>query len=205
MARNSRVMEEAQSVDLAAIEEAKAVDDLSKAMTGIRETTGAMTEGVRVIQGIARQTNLLSLNAAIEAAKAGASGKGFAVVAEEVRELAEGSNVAAKEIAALIERCNGTVDEGSRLVDAALAGNLNSRRLAKDLLDMAKGIQQATAEQSRTHEEVAREVEQSTSRLRHCNVGVGDLASASGEEASTASAVHGLSRQLADTVSQFQA
>jgi aerotaxis receptor len=204
VAKNSRRMEEeAQAFDLAAMEEAQTGDDLSKAMVGIREATNAMTQGVRVIQEIARQTNLLSLNAAIEAAKAGASGKGFAVVAEEVRKLAERSNEAAKAIAGLIERCNDTVDEGARLVDSALAGNQASRRLAKELLDMARGIQQATMEQAHTHEEVAREVEQSTTRIRHCATGVGSLAAASEEVARAATEVQTISGRLASTVEQF--
>jgi methyl-accepting chemotaxis protein len=84
----------------------------SQAMTAIETSSSKVGRITTVIADIARQTNLLSLNAAIEAAKAGAQGKGFAVVAEEIRKLAERSGTAAKEIAALIEESSERVKEG---------------------------------------------------------------------------------------------
>ena len=81
-------------------------------MGGIQLATNQIVQAIKVIQEIARQTNLLSLNAAIEAAKAGAQGKGFAVVAEEVRKLAERSRGAAKEIEELIQRTQDSVSGG---------------------------------------------------------------------------------------------
>ncbi len=74
-----------------------------ESMTEINEQTAAIAESITIIDQIAFQTNILSLNAAVEAATAGEAGKGFAVVAQEVRNLASRSAEAAKEIKDLVE------------------------------------------------------------------------------------------------------
>ena len=131
------------------------------AMAQIRESSEAMATAVRVIQDIARQTNLLSLNAAIEAAKAGAMGKGFAVVAEEVRKLAERSGSAAKEIGLLIETSQASVDQGTSKVQATSDALRHIREQTLALREMLAAIRHATQEQARTGHEAAEQVEQS--------------------------------------------
>ncbi|WLT30545.1 methyl-accepting chemotaxis protein [Geothrix sp. PMB-07] len=99
----------------------------SEGMGNIQRVTGDIFQAVQVIQEIANQTNLLSLNAAIEAAKAGEQGKGFSVVAEEVRKLAERCAEAAKDIEQLIQQAQGTVSQGTDRVAETLR-NLESIR-----------------------------------------------------------------------------
>jgi len=96
-----------------------AVAEAMAGMRGIQEDSRQIGHIITVITEIANQTNLLSLNAAIEAAKAGENGKGFAVVAEEVRKLAERSAQAAKEITALIQRSGKGIQEGGGKVNQA--------------------------------------------------------------------------------------
>lgn len=98
---------------------AKVVASSVEAMNSIEDMTNEISNITKVIEGFAFQTNLLSINAAVEAARAGDAGKGFAVVATEVRTLAERSAEASKEIADLISRAQGQVSDGSRLVKEA--------------------------------------------------------------------------------------
>lgn len=97
----------------------RAVHQFVETMAAIRDTSSRIAEIVGIIDGIAFQTNILSLNAAVEAARAGDAGKGFAVVASEVRSLAQRSAASAKEIRELIAQSSTEVDTGSRLADGA--------------------------------------------------------------------------------------
>lgn len=93
------------------------VKELNTAMGKISDSSEKIGKIIATIENIAFQTNILALNASVEAARAGAAGKGFAVVADEVRDLANKSDEAAKAVKDLIEESITVVAEGSRVVD----------------------------------------------------------------------------------------
>lgn len=92
------------------------MQEVVRQMTGISESSRRIGEITAVIDGIAFQTNILALNASVEAARAGDQGRGFAVVASEVRNLAQRSAQAAREIKGLLSSSAGQVEAGSRMV-----------------------------------------------------------------------------------------
>jgi len=119
----------------------------TSAMDEINNQVDLINEAITVIDNIAFQTNILSLNAAVEAATAGEAGKGFAVVAQEVRNLASRSAEAAKEIQALVEQATIKANEGKEIATNMIEGYGELSENINQTMELIGGIQNSSKEQ----------------------------------------------------------
>jgi methyl-accepting chemotaxis protein len=197
-----RVAQEGAEAVRGATDAMSAVREASKQATGAIRQLGAKSEQiggiVDTITRIAGQTNLLALNAAIEAARAGEQGRGFAVVAEEVRKLAEESQVAASSIAELITEIQ---NETNRAVDVVENGGTQTEQGA------------ATVDQARAaFERIAGAIEDVSTRVGEISTVIAEVASSSarvqadiGEVATVAESTSAASEEVSASTEQTSA
>ncbi len=177
------------------------IQETSKRIKRLGESSQEIGEIVELISDITEQTNVLALNAAIQAAAAGEAGRGFSVVAEEVQRLAERSGQATKQIAALVktiqtdtqdavsamEISTQGVVEGARLSDAAGKTLHDIERVSRELAELIRSISIATDNQASTANKVAQAMQQIQNITEQTTAGTQETASSVGELSALAS------------------
>ncbi|MGA1933283.1 methyl-accepting chemotaxis protein [Arcobacter sp. YIC-464] len=119
----------------------------SNSMQEINEQVSMINEAIKVVDQIAFQTNILSLNAAVEAATAGEAGKGFAVVAQEVRNLANRASQAANEIQNLVEAATSKAKEGDEIASLMYQGYEKLNENIVETTDIINSVTSSSKEQ----------------------------------------------------------
>jgi methyl-accepting chemotaxis protein len=172
---------------------------LQEAIGSIGERSDEIGKIVKVIEGIADQTNLLALNAAIEAARAGEAGKGFAVVADEVGRLAERSVMATQEIGTVIETVQKDTHHAVALMGHVLAGIVDSIGKTSTLVADAARAADAQAADAKA---VLGTVREMATLARHIAGSITENAAGAQEISAAAQKMNQLTHQMSEAVTE---
>ena len=172
-------------------------------MVGLSDAAGRIGEVVTLIQAIAEQTNLLALNATIEAARAGEAGKGFAVVASEVKDLATQTSKATEEISSQISAIQGETQDAAGAISSVT-------EIINQMNEIAGSISSAVEQQGMATQEIAVNANDASKSTVEVTSNIESVSEAADATKTTADTVDTSARQLQDnaktlkeTVSQF--
>lgn len=171
--------------------------EMQEAMAEIAEKSSQIGKIIKTINDISFQTNILSLNAAVEAARAGAAGKGFAVVASEVKQLAEKSSEAVKDTTALIESTVNAVTKGAQITESTASSLLAVVENVKETSGIIRQISEASKHQALSIEQITQGINQ-VSAVVQTNSATAEESAAASEELS------GQAQTLKEQVRRFQ-
>jgi methyl-accepting chemotaxis protein len=189
---------------------AKTVEESSGHITSLADLSQRIGEIIGIINEIADQTNLLALNAAIEAARAGEHGRGFAVVADEVRKLAERTTGATSEVSGIIREIQGKVtsavssieqvstkvDKGVDLSTKAGSELTTIVSSVEDLQLMVQQIASAIEEMSATSDQISKDIESISGISNETSLSSGEVAKASAELSRLGTDLQGIANQF---------
>ena len=199
VSRSSSAIEEMlaniQSVTATLVKNSESVDDLTDAAgvghTGLQDVAGAIqeiaheSEGLleinAVMENIASQTNLLSMNAAIEAAHAGEAGKGFSVVAAEIRKLAESASAQSKTIGNVLKKIKGSIDNITRSTENVLNKFEAIETGVRTVADQETNIRKAMEEQGQGSKQILEAIGGLNEITRHVKDGSTEMLKGSKE------------------------
>lgn len=173
------------------------VKELNSAMEKISSSSAEISKIISTIEGIAFQTNILALNASVEAARAGSAGKGFAVVSSEVRSLASKSDEAAKATKELIESSIATVIEGSQVVSRVTESLNKANSIAQNVSVKMNVVVEAVESQTEA-------ISQVTDGINQISSVVQDTSSTSVESAATSQELSKQSLLMNNLVRKFR-
>lgn len=172
------------------------MQNMLEAMDRISMSSESIRKVIKVIDDITFQTNILSLNAAVEAARAGVAGKGFAVVADEVRNLAQKSSESAKEITALIESTIDSVNQGEEIAQKTSTAFNDLSSKIHEVVSTVNEIAVASQEQAETIQQITQGVDQISAVVQTNSATSEESAAASEQLSSQANVLNNLVAQF---------
>lgn len=189
----------------------KEIDQASAVISRLDKDSENIGSVISVIRGIADQTNLLALNAAIEAARAGEQGRGFAVVADEVRTLASRTQASTQEIQGMIERIqNGTREAVAAMLSGQshTEGSVTRAQAAGTVLQQIKEALKEIKDINRLTSNAAIEQQHATDQINRSIHSISSISESNAESAKTMSEnvqeLSNIARTLSDSVNQFK-
>jgi len=188
----------------------KEIDSLADKINSLHESSGNITKVVDVIKSVAEQTNLLALNAAIEAARAGEQGRGFAVVADEVRTLAQRTQESTSEIESFIGSLQADANAAHRVIEdsqqkagIAVVNSKNVERTLQeitsaisDIFAMTEQVATAIEEQSVVTQDVAKNIVNIEQKSTETAAGAAQIAATAQEQAHLATSMQDLASRF---------